>query len=910
LIKWSMGSIGRSFGISLVYVFFTIGIGVLTLFQGVLYAQNNAPGIDNIADQNVDEDIGLQTIGLTGITDGDGSTQIVTITATSSNQALVPNANLNVIYTNPSATGSLEFTAVLDGYGTTTITVTVMDDGGTSPGIDTYQTTFDIVVNPINDPPTFTKGPDIPSSGNMPEDAGTQNVFNWATNINAGGTLNNEAAQTLTFTLTVVGTTSNIAFDNLAINSFGTLTFKSTANTNGTATIDVYLEDDGSNTPPNQNRSITETFTITVDPVNDPPNFTGGGDIVIDEGIGFQTFSAWATAISPGGGSDELSQLLTFNLVPSSVTGTMSFISDPMIDPVSGDLTFEVVPDGNGSATYLLSLMDDGSSVAPNQNTSSTITMKITVNAINDPPSFTMVQTLDTLEDAGFVSIVNFATDLTPGPSDETTQKLSFEVSILQTTGGLTFIDNPRISSIGTLTFESSPDDFGTAQLKVILKDDGLSLPPHNNTSIADTLLININPLNDAPSFLKGTDPIVFEDQGVILLPGWATNISPGADNESAQVLTFILTSTGSLGTIAFTTGPDINANGDLTFEVGPDLNGSEFYEIRLMDDGPSDTKNFNISPIQIAKIEATAVNDAPVFTVGPDLFINENQGLTTDPGWATNITPGGGTDEIDQKLTFNVVPVQFTGNLVFVIGPLIGDTGDISYQTAPNTWGVAEFAVTLADDGSNVVPNVNISANQTFKITVVEVNDPPTGILLSSNTIVETSPIGTEIGTFTGVDPDDATHTFVFVTGVGSGDNGSFLIEGDKLISNQLFDFREKNLYSIRVQASDGLSVVEAPFLIEILVEPVSTVDFPSAFTPNNDGENDTWQIERIEYFPTAAINIYTSTGQRVFTSVGYVTAWDGTWNGNILPEDTYHVVIDLKNETPVIQSTITILR
>ncbi len=874
----------------------------------IVYAQNNAPTIAPISDQNVNEDAGLQTISLTGISDGDGSSQVVTITATSSNQGLIPDANLNVIYTNPNATGSLEYTTVLDGYGITTITITVMDDGGTSPGVDTFQETFDIIVNPINDPPSFVKGANIPASGNLLEDAGTQNILGWATSINAGGTLNNEAAQILTFHLAIVGTTSNIAFDNLAISSFGILTFKATANTNGVATIQVYVQDDNLFNPPDQ-VSATETFTITVDAVNDPPSFTGGGDIVIDEGSAAQTFSGWATAISPGGGSDELSQSLNFNLVLTSTTGTMSFVSDPMID-ATGELTFEVESAANGTANYLLSLVDDGSDTPPNSNESATITLKITVDPVNDPPSFTMQQTLDTLEDAGFISLVNFATDLAPGGVDEVTQKLNFEVSILQTTNGLTFTENPRISSSGTFTFESSPDANGTALLKVILKDDGFSLPPHNNTSEPDTLLLSIQDLNDAPSFVKGVDPIVDEDEGALIFPGWANNISPGAANESNQVLTFMLTSAGSIGTLAFTSGPTINADGDLSFETGPDLNGFEFFEIRLMDDGPSDLINFNISPIQIIKIEATTVNDAPTFSVGPDLIINENQGLTTNSGWATNITPGGGTDETGQGITFQVDAVQFTGNLVFVIGPLIGDTGDISYQSAPNTFGEADFVVYLEDDGSDTTPNVNLSQNQTFKITVQEVNDPPSDILLSNNDVVETSPIGTEVGILTAIDPDNSSHTFSLASGIGDADNSSFIIEGNKLITNTEFDFREKNIYAIRVSASDELNTVESPFLIEIVVEPVSTVQFPSAFTPNEDGENDIWLIERIEYFPSAAINIYTSNGQRVFTSVGYLNPWDGTWNGNILPEDTYHVVIDLKNETPVIQSTITILR
>ena len=219
----------------------------------------------------------------------------------------------------------------------------------------------------------------------------------------------------MTFVLSVVGTTGNIAFDVLNINSFGTLTFKSSEHTNGVATIDVYLQDNGpSAPPPNQNTSVIETFTITVDAVNDPPSFTGGGNVTVDEGSPAQLFPGWATNISKGGGSDELAQNLTFVLTTQSLTGTMSFITDPFIDPVSGDLSFEADLQANGVATYLLTLEDDGPGTPPNQNVSAPITLAITITAINDPPSFSMAQQLDTLEDAGPVSIVNFAFDLSP----------------------------------------------------------------------------------------------------------------------------------------------------------------------------------------------------------------------------------------------------------------------------------------------------------------------------------------------------------------------------------------------------------------------------------------------------------------------------------------------------------------
>ena len=878
----------------------------------LLYAQSNIqPRIDTITDENILEDAGLQVINLTGITDGDGGTQILTITAVSSNTSIIADSDIVINYTNPQATGTLSYTPSLDANGAVLITVTVKDDGGTAGGgIDTFVTSFIVTVNPVNDAPTFTKGTDIPVIPDVVlEDAGLQNIINWATNINTGGTLGNELFQNLTFNLQIISTTGTLTFDNLSVNSSGTLSFSPAANTNGVATIKIELQDDGSGTPPDENISQPDTMKITVTSVNDAPVFTVGPDIDISEDSGPQLFTAWASAISPGGGADEASQNLSFNIVQTS-ENMITFITFPVVDPVSGDITFEVAPDVSGTATLEITLVDDGASVIPNQNTSTKVTFFINVNPINDAPSFTIPGNYNTFEDFGEVSIANFATSILAGPPDEITQDLTFVVDVVQTTGGLAFVTPPAINDAGTLSFETLQDTFGSADINVTLTDDGPSGPPHVNSSPIQTFTIIIDSVNDPPVFVKGTDPVVNEDSGPVVITGWAQNITPGPDNETGQSVTFLFNSIGTEGALTFISGPEINATGDLSFEASPDTNGRASFEISLTDDGPSGGLNQNTSQKQLLTINVDPVNDPPVFTAGPDQVVDENAGLVTITGWATGISPGGGTDEQDQSVIFTIEAVSFTDNLVFSIGPFVSPEGDLSFQTVPNTFGEADFAFYLSDDGLSESPDVNRSANQAFKITVNEINDTPSEILLSNRSVLESAAAGTTVGTLTALDPDDNTHTFSLVAGTGSEGNTAFTISGNDLITNTTFDIDEQNLYSIRISASDGLNTIENVFLIDILNDPVSSVTFPSAFTPNNDGENDTWIIEDIEYFPTALINIYNRNGQQVFRSIGYATAWDGTWNGKALPEDTYYVVINLKNDKPVIQGTITILR
>ncbi|MGB8489834.1 MAG: gliding motility-associated C-terminal domain-containing protein, partial [Bacteroidales bacterium] len=84
-----------------------------------------------------------------------------------------------------------------------------------------------------------------------------------------------------------------------------------------------------------------------------------------------------------------------------------------------------------------------------------------------------------------------------------------------------------------------------------------------------------------------------------------------------------------------------------------------------------------------------------------------------------------------------------------------------------------------------------------------------------------------------------------------------------------------------------------------------------PEAISPNNDQINDVWNIGGIELYPAARITIYNRWGQGIWESErGYPVPWDGRHNGEDLPVDSYHFVIDLHNGMKPIVGTVTIIR
>ena len=131
-----------------------------------------------------------------------------------------------------------------------------------------------ITVIAVNDAPTFTV-PGNPAATN--EDAGAITVTSFITNVRpaqAGDTT--EDSQTVSFVITN-NTNPGLFSSGPTLNVVGAsypktanLTYTSLANQSGTATITYHAHDTGGTTPGVDN-SADQTFTITVNPVNDKP---------------------------------------------------------------------------------------------------------------------------------------------------------------------------------------------------------------------------------------------------------------------------------------------------------------------------------------------------------------------------------------------------------------------------------------------------------------------------------------------------------------------------------------------------------------------------------------------------------------------------------------------------------------
>ncbi|NCR25365.1 MAG: tandem-95 repeat protein [Microcystis aeruginosa LE13-04] len=172
-----------------------------------------------------------------------------------------------------------------------------------------------------------------------------------------------------------------------------------------------------------------------------------------------------------------------------------------------------------------------------------------------------------------------------------------------------------------------------------------------------------------------------------------------------------------------------------------------------------------------------------------------------------------------DLKTTFETVILVGTteANLTVRLGGLeatANGLGEFSFSNQLLNLGNNNLSVSATDLAGNVG-----TFSQNIERLPVVVNQAPTGLILSKDTIAENSGNNFLIGTLSTLDPDVGdSHNYSLVTGQGDTDNSAFTIVGNELRIKNSADFETKSSYSIRLRTTDvgGLSY-EQTFTVKI---------------------------------------------------------------------------------------------
>jgi VCBS repeat-containing protein len=273
------------------------------------------------------------------------------------------------------AANGLTYTPATDFNGTDALNMVVADEFGQT----THST--NITVNAVNDAPVRTSGP-LPAAVVVPEDSGnTTAVSLGLTDVTYGpGGGADEAGQTLSYKIKTIpafmtlfkadGTTPLLACEALTLAELQGLTYKTVGDANGTVQVEWIVQDSSGDASTD---TITESFAVTVNAVNDAPVRTSGVlpvvPLILKDSANSTVVSLGLSSLvyGPGGGADEVTQTLTYTItaIPSflllfKADGTAVQKDDVLSAAELAGLTYKTKLGESGSGTIEWLVKDDG----------------------------------------------------------------------------------------------------------------------------------------------------------------------------------------------------------------------------------------------------------------------------------------------------------------------------------------------------------------------------------------------------------------------------------------------------------------------------------------------------------------------------------------------------------------------
>jgi hypothetical protein len=442
----------------------------------------------------------------------------------------------------------LTYTPNGDFNGVDSFSYTISDGWG---GIATAQVT--ITVNPVNDAPSFTKGPDQ----TVLEDASAQ-ALAWATGIITGPA--SESGQVVNF---IVGNDNNTLFAaQPAVAPDGTLTYTLATNRNGVATVTVQLHDNGGTASGGVDTSASKTFIIAVTPVNDQPVANDGSVTVSEDAASGVSIDLGALASD----METADPNLDYMIVSGPSNGTLSASGGPNRTYAPSANFF-----GSDSFTYQVTDRGDPDNCLPGPLclaalSSAIKTVTITINAVNDVPSFTKGPDQTVLEDAS-AQVLAWAAGMSTGPANESGQAVNFIVSNDNNT---LFAVQPAVAADGTLTYTLAANRNGVATVTVQLHDNGGTAFGGVDTSAPQTCFITVTPVNDQP--LAGNDTAVT----ALDTPVTVAVLSNDSDVDGNTL------TVGGVGTP--NNGIVVNNGNSITYTPNPGITGSDHFSYSISD--------------------------------------------------------------------------------------------------------------------------------------------------------------------------------------------------------------------------------------------------------------------------------------------------------------------------------------
>ena len=523
-----------------------------------------------------------------------------------------------------------------------------------------------------------------------------------------------------------------------------TVTITPAPNQSGTATITLTVTDGSSAT-------ASDSFVLTVTPVNDVPTISDTTDKTTPQNTvsGPHTFTI----------GDVETAAASLTVTAASSNTTLVPVASIVFGGSGSSRTVTITPASNqtGAATITLTVSDGNGGTAADS-------FVLTVTPVNAAPTISDVTDKTTNEDTATPAL-----GFTVGDAETPAASLTVAGSSSNTT--LVPVANIVFGGSGssrTATITPALNQTGTATITLTVTDG-------SGGSASDTFVLTVTAVNDVPTISDVTDKTTNEDT-----PTPALSVTVGDVETPAASLTLTAASSNTL--LVPTANIVLGGSGaSRTVTITPALNQLGTATITLtVGDGTGGTAADSFV------LTVTAVNDLPTISDTTDKTTNED---TATPALAVTI---GDAETPAASLTFSasssnptLVP---TGNIVF------GGSGanrTVTLIPAPDQPGTTTITLTVTDGNGG-------SANDTFVLTVIPVNDPP---VVNAGPDVSTAfPAPASLaGTAVDIDGPALVRVWSQVSGPGT---ATFT---DPNAATTSANFTAPGTYVLRLTANDG---------------------------------------------------------------------------------------------------------
>jgi gliding motility-associated-like protein len=509
--------------------------------------------------------------------------------------------------------------------------------------------------------------------------------------------------------------------------------------------------------------SYIETFTITIINGNDAPTALNLSSPFISDHQQAGSFMGEFSTIDP-----DLNDSHTYSLVAGvgSADNSQFYIQNDTLYNVS-------ILDYTAQSIYFIRARstDLGGLFIEN-------TFTLNVSNINDAPTDIILSNNVLAENSPTVTLLGTLSVVDYDLAD--THTLTLVAGSGSTHNALVSIVGNTLQTNTSYNFEVNDSLFIRIQ----------ATDPYNAT-YTKTFVIVVTDVNEVPSLIALSDSVILEG-----LPANTTvGIFTTTDEDFNSIHTYSLVSgLGDTDNALFA----INSNTLVSNTTYSFTNQTYSIRARTTDGGG----------LLLEKAFLISVRDSnyvPTDIIPSITSFDENIAIGTPVSTLTTID----YDSQDTHTLTLVSGLGSTDNSYFsIIGNVLQTDSAINYEQK----NIFYVRIKSTDPG-------NASVVKTFTLTANDLNEAPTNMTLTGDSILELEPINTLIGTLSSLDEDaGATHTYTLTAGVGDTDNALFAINSNSLVSTVTYTFAGQ-YYSIRVKTTDngGLDF-EKVFLIKIL--------------------------------------------------------------------------------------------